>query len=331
MEFLDLKSTDPSWNLALEQYIFDHLDNTRSYFMLWQNANTIVIGKNQNTTLEINQDYVRKHHIHVVRRLSGGGAVYHDLGNLNFTFIVDADRMQQINFHVFCQPIIDTLASYGISASLSGRNDITIDGKKFSGNSQYIKNHRVMHHGTLMFSSDLTVVQNALNVRREKLISKGVSSVSSRITNICQYLPEDVTLDDFKQRLLAQIAKAEALHKYTLTESDLTEIQSIKEERYATWDWNYGRSPAFTTRVQKRFENCGSVESLLTVEKDVIVSISIYGDFFGNSDISELSSLLTGCRLDRREMKERLSSCHLEQYIHNLTIDDFVELIFAGQ
>ena len=122
MEFLDSKSTDPSWNLALEQYIFDHLDNTRSYFMLWQNANTIVIGKNQNTTLEINQDYVRKHHIHVVRRLSGGGAVYHDLGNLNFTFIVDADRMQQINFHVFCQPIIDTLASYGISASLDRKS-----------------------------------------------------------------------------------------------------------------------------------------------------------------------------------------------------------------
>lgn len=327
MEFIESTCTDPSWNLALEQYVFDSLDKNKSYFMLWQNDNTIVIGKNQNTVLEINQDYVKKHGIHVVRRLSGGGAVYHDLGNLNFTFIVDADQMQKINFHVFCQPIIDTLASYGITATLSGRNDITIDGRKFSGNSQYIKNHRVMHHGTLMFSSDLTVVQNALHVSQGKLASKGVGSVSSRVTNIHPYMPRNVTLNDFKKRLLNQISKAEPLYNYELTASDFMQIQTIKQERYDTWDWNYGKSPTFTTRCQKRFENCGSVEILLTIQENAIFSINIYGDFFGNSDISELNDLLTGCPLDLTELQKRLSSCQLEQYIHNLSMDDFIQLL----
>ena len=217
MEYINSPRTDPCWNLALEQYVFDSLDRSKSYFMLWQNHNTIVVGKNQNTVAEINSDFVRAHDITVVRRLSGGGAVYHDLGNLNFTFITDADKMDGIDLHMFCVPIVETLRSFGVQAEISGRNDITVDGKKFSGNSQYVREGRVMHHGTIMFDSDLTTVTQALQVDRDKIQSKGIKSVASRVTNLRPYMPEGTTLAQFRQRLLEYLSVAEPLHTLTLT------------------------------------------------------------------------------------------------------------------
>ena len=224
MEYINSPRTDPCWNLALEQYVFDSMDRSKSYFMLWQNHNTIVVGKNQNTVEEINSDFVRAHDITVVRRLSGGGAVYHDLGNLNFTFITDADKMDGIDLHMFCVPIVETLRSFGVQAEISGRNDITVDGKKFSGNSQYVREGRVMHHGTIMFDSDLTTVTQALQVDRDKIQSKGIKSVASRVTNLRPYMPEGTTLDQFRQRLLAYLNAAEPLHSLTLTAADEQQI-----------------------------------------------------------------------------------------------------------
>ena len=190
--YLDLTTTDPHWNLALEQYVFDRLPRDRSYFLLWQNDRSVIIGKHQNTPAEIDLPYVEAQGIQVVRRLSGGGAVYHDLGNLNFTFITDGEGAGTLDFALFCRPVVRVLESFGVSAQISGRNDITVCGKKFSGNSQYTREGRVMHHGTILFDSDLDAVTRALRVDEEKIRSKGVPSVRSRVTNLKEHLPPDV-------------------------------------------------------------------------------------------------------------------------------------------
>ena len=182
LSYLDLMTTDPSYNLAMEQYVFDCLPRDRMYFMLWQNDNAIIVGKYQNTIAEINEEAVRERGILVVRRLSGGGAVYHDMGNLNFTFITDVGESNALDLKLFCEPVVRTLATLGVKAEVNGRNDITIDGKKFSGNSQYIRQGRVMHHGTIMFDSDLSVVSEALRVAPTKIQTKGIRSVRSRVT-----------------------------------------------------------------------------------------------------------------------------------------------------
>lgn len=257
MKYLESASTDPRWNLALEQYVFASMDKSEDYFFLWQNHHTIVVWKNQNTVAEINNAYAREAGITVVRRLSGGGAVYHDMGNLNFTFVADAKGMESINFHLFCQPIVETLRSFGVEAVISGRNDITVDGKKFSGNSQYLKDGRVMHHGTILFDSDLSVVGKALCVDREKMESKGIRSVASRVTNLGAYLPQGTTLAAFKSRLLSYLTSDKGLAPYALTEKDRDAIQAIKEERYDTWEWNYGRSPAYTPIIPCGLKTAG--------------------------------------------------------------------------
>ena len=197
LSYLDLMTTDPSYNLAMEQYVFDCLPRDRMYFMLWQNDNAIIVGKYQNTISEINEEAVRERGIRVVRRLSGGGAVYHDMGNLNFTFITDAGGSGTLDMKLFCEPVVRTLAALGVRAEVNGRNDITIDGKKFSGNSQYLRQGRVMHHGTIMFDSDLSVVGEALRVDPTKIQTKGIRSVRSRVTNVAEHLPERVTLPEF--------------------------------------------------------------------------------------------------------------------------------------
>lgn len=327
MVFLESKCTDAAWNLALEQYVFEQLDHSKEYFMLWQNANTIVVGKNQNTAGEINSDFVREKKIQVVRRLSGGGAVYHDLGNLNFTFITDAGEGEQIDLRRFCILIVETVGSFGVKAMVGGRNDIMVDGKKFSGNAQYIKDGRVMHHGTILFSSDLSVVAQALTVDREKIVSKGIRSVESRVTNLCDHMPDKVSLQDFKERLLEHVMRDEAIETYSLTQKDEKKIQRIKEQRYATWQWNYGRSPSYSLCRKKRFENCGQIEVSLSAEHGRLKDIQFFGDFFGSRELNELSILLSGCRCRKDDIVDRLQGCSLGMYIQNVTAEQLADLI----
>ena len=327
MFYLQSPSTDPHWNLAREQYIFDHCDRSHGYLMLWQNHNTIVVGKYQNTVGEINNEYVREHGISVVRRLSGGGTVYHDLGNLNFTFIVDASEAERINFRMFCEPIVRTLASFGVSAEISGRNDITVEGKKFSGNAQYLKEGRVMHHGTILFNSDSSVLSNALQVDREKLASKGVKSVSSRVANLIEYLPAGTTLDDFKARLVEELGKSEPMLPMTLSEEALARVEEIRKERYGTWEWNYGRSPGYTDLRRRRIEGVGLVEVSMEVKGETIRDAQFFGDFFENSDVSALADALKGCRCRREELLARLTAFDPGRCIRNLTAEALTDLL----
>lgn len=330
MQYIESSCTDPRWNLAMEEYVFSHMDPTRTYFILWQNHNTIVIGKNQNTVAEVNAQCVKEREISVVRRLSGGGAVYHDLGNLNFTFIADADKMNEIDFGRFCLPVVQTLRNLGIPAEVNGRNDMTILGKKFSGNAQYTRNGRVLHHGTLMFSSNLSVVSEALQVNREKLLSKGISSVSSRVCNISDHLQEQITLEEFKKELLRNIIGTGSVESYIFTPDDLSAIAKIKETRYDLWDWNYGYSPQYQITKKQRIEGCGTVEVSYSVDRGIIQGLQFLGDFFHVGNPDELAELLTGCSIQRQALEQRLANNLAASYIKGLNSEHLIDLISEG-
>jgi len=327
LNYLDLSTTDPAFNLAVEQYVFDVLPKDRVYVMLWQNDNAIIIGKHQNTLAEINEGFVRDHGIKVVRRLSGGGAVYHDLGNLNFTIIADAQAEGEMNFRLFCQPVIRALAKMGVKAELNGRNDITIDGKKFSGNAQYQKGGRVMHHGTILFDSDPDVLTNALLVDEDKIRAKGVKSVRSRVTNVRPHLTKDLTLPEFRRILLESILEETPGQPYPLTEADLAAVKAIRAERYDTWVWNYGASPACDLRLRRRFESCGTVEAYLTLKHGVIEAVAFRGDFFSAEDPDKLAQALVGCPLNRTALKNVLSAVDAGRYFHGLTAEGLLALL----
>lgn len=327
MKYIEGISTDPYFNLAAEQYVFDVFPSSEEYFMLWQNDNAIIVGKYQNTVEEINAPFVEEHGIRVARRLSGGGAVYHDLGNLNYTLICDAGSDVSINMEKFCVPVVRALESIGVKAEISGRNDMTIDGLKFSGNSQYVKRGRVMHHGTLMFDSDLEVVGRALNVSQDKIRSKGVKSVKSRVTNIRGHLPRDMELSDFKDALLRSMGLDSESSRICFSDSDRAKIQKLCDEKYSTWEWNYGSSPACSIRKERRIEGCGIVQISMDVNKGLISGISISGDFFGSGEISDIEQKLLGCRAERSALEDALSGTDVDYYFKNLTKDRLIDVI----
>lgn len=327
LSYLNVSTTSPSWNLALEQYVFDCLPRDRTYFMLWQNDNAIIVGKYQNTLAEIDLPYVREHNIQVVRRLSGGGAVYHDLGNLNFTFISDAGREDQINFHLFCRPVLQALEELGVKAEINGRNDLTIDGKKFSGNSQYIRQGRVMHHGTILFDSDLSVVERALQVDPEKIRGKGIRSVHSRVTNVKDHLPRAVELSEFRRVLLAHILRRMPGEEYILSPAEEEAVAVLERERYQTWEWNYGSSPAVTLIKRERVEGCGLVEVSLFLDRGRIQEVSFHGDFFSAEEPEQLAKRLVGRRLEPESCRAALEGADVSRYFKGMTWEDLLRIL----
>lgn len=325
--FIDVKTTDPAFNLALEQYAFDNLPRDRCWFLLWQNHNTIVIGRHQNTLAEINEEAVRARGITVVRRLSGGGAVYHDLGNLNFTFIQDAARGGQLDMGLFCRPVAQALRAMGVEARVNGRNDITIDGQKFSGNSQYVREGRVMHHGTIMYSSDLDVVGQVLRVDPEKITAKGVRSVRSRVTTVRAHMDPPLPLEQFKARLLEEIARERPMEPYTLTPDDIAAVEAIKQSRYDRWEWNYGVSPPCDLLRRRRVEGCGLVEAHIRLVDGCVAGIAFFGDFFSAAEPQELAALLRGCPLREEDLRRRLEGADVSRYFAGLTGDTLADIL----
>lgn len=330
MTFIDVSTTDPTFNLALEQYVFDRMPRDRGYFLLWQNDNAIIVGKHQNTLAEINEDFVRERGIRVVRRLSGGGAVYHDMGNLNFTYIVDASQGMQLDMKLFCQPVADALRALGVDAQVNGRNDITIDGQKFSGNAQYVREGRVMHHGTIMFDSDLTVVGQALNVNKEKIAAKGVKSVKSRVTSVRPHLPRDISLQEFKSKLLESMFRGQPMEEYTLTEADIAAVEELRAQRYNTWEWNYGASPACSLLRRRRVEGCGTVEAYIQTDKGRITSLQFRGDFFSTVEPEELARRFVGLRPVEEDYRTALEGVDAGLYFTGLDSGTLLDILCHG-
>jgi lipoate-protein ligase A len=307
-------STDPYFNLALEEYLLLDRDHQEEYFMLWQDRPVVVVGRNQNTLKEINLDLVRSKGVEVVRRLSGGGAVYHDYGNLNFTYIINDENHIGFDFARFTGPIIDTLGQMGIKAENSGRNDITINGRKFSGNAQYRWKNRLLHHGTLMFDSCIEEMAAVLNADTDKFVSKGVNSVRSRVTNIREHLASEVSLEQFRMVLLQTFrAKGMLAEERPLTDNERLAVEKLRREKYNSWDWVYGSSPSFNVQSSARF-SWGKVEIGMYIENGFIKDCRIYGDFFTNADIDQLSASLQGLPFRTEDVSNRLIELDLNVY-----------------
>ena len=319
MKYIVNKSHNPFYNIALEAYAFRELRDEDELFILWINEPTIVIGKHQNAIEEINKAYTDKHGIHVVRRLSGGGAVYHDLNNLNYTIISNKTQEGAFDFKTFSQPVIETLADLGVTATFTGRNDLEIDGKKFCGNAQAYYKGRMMHHGCLLFDVDMTVLGNALQVSKDKIESKGVKSVRARVTNILDELPEKITVQEFSERLLDKMkASYPDMTEYVLSDEELTEIKKLADEQFGTWDWTYGKSPDYTIKRSVRYP-AGKLTSYVKVEKSMITGLKIYGDFFGIKDISDIEEELIGLRYEYQDILAKLQTIDTTPYFTNIT------------
>ena len=331
MLFIDNQNiTDPTINLAIEEFAVRHLPADEPILLFYINKPSIIIGRNQNTIEEINTNYVEDKGIKVVRRLSGGGAVYHDEGNLNFSFITANDGKSFSNFKKFLEPIIAALAKLGVGAEVKGRNDILVDDRKISGNAQFATLGKIFTHGTLLFNSEMDEVVNALNVRKDKIESKGKKSVRSRVANITEFLKEEMTIQQFREHILLSIFgvdQVDAVSEYKLTESDWEKIHQISEERYANWDWNYGKSPQSTAIFSKRFP-VGVIDLHVVIDKGFMEEIKIFGDFFGVGEVTDIENILRGKKYDREVLREALKEVDIAHYFGAITLDDFLELIY---
>lgn len=329
MKYIVNKSNNPAYNIALEAYAFRELLSEDEIFILWINEPAIIIGKHQNTIQEINKEYIDAHGIHVARRLSGGGAVYHDLNNLNYTIISNKSEEGAFDFKTFSQPVIETLADLGIKAEFTGRNDLEINGKKFCGNAQAYYKGRMMHHGCLLFDVDMTVLGDALKVSKDKIESKGIKSVRARVTNILDELPEKITVNEFSDKILAKMKETYPdMTEYVLSEDELAKIQKSADEQFGNWDWVYGKAPEYTIERNVRYP-AGKINTFANVEKSIIKNIKIYGDFFGIKDVQDIEELLVGTRYENKDVLEKLKTIDTTQYFSGMTVEEVAKAIVA--
>jgi len=325
MRFIHNESTDPAINLAAEEWL---LKNTADdIFMLWRNAPAVIVGRNQNTLSQINEPFVRERNIPVIRRLSGGGAVFHDLGNINFTFISLGNTLDGLDFARFTRPVIEAMRHLGVPAEFDGRNDLVIEGKKFSGNAQHIHKDRVLHHGTLLFASEVADISGALRVDPEKYRDKAVKSVAKRVTNIVSHLPGPMSVTEFMACLMDHVSGGAASGDLALTGDETAAISALADGKYRTWDWNYGYSPKYGFSRSTRTQG-GVVEAHLDVADGVITAVRLFGDYFGVRDIAELEAAIKGCRHDRTALTKRLEAVSLEDYMRGVELPALVDCLF---
>ncbi|WP_314330028.1 lipoate--protein ligase [Abiotrophia defectiva] len=335
MYFVDNSNNyDASLNIALETYLVENRLVDEPILLFYINDPSIIVGRNQNTIEEVNQAYVEEKGIRVVRRMSGGGAVYHDRGNFSFCFIKDDDGSFR-DFASFTQPVIEALHKMGAKgAELKGRNDLLIDDKKFSGNAMYAKNGRMTAHGTILFDADLDEVTKALKPRKEKFESKGIKSVRSRVTNIKPYVSPEyqkLTTEEFRDLLLLEIfgvKSRDQVKELKLTEADWAKVREIQAERFGNWDWNYGQSPAFAIQMSQKFP-FGFVDFRFNVEQGVIKEVKVYGDFFGLGDISDVEDALVGVRFEREAVNQVFENLDFNKYFGRVTAEEILTLIFG--
>ncbi|MDR3332915.1 MAG: lipoate--protein ligase [Synergistaceae bacterium] len=319
------KSDRPFFNLALEEYALTRLG--LDVIILWRNARAVIIGCNQNAVEEVDAEFTRANGIPIVRRQSGGGAVFHDLGNVNFTVIHEMRGDDFNNYAKFTSPIIDYLATLGVRAELQGRNDLLIDGMKFCGNAQAVKKGRIMHHGCILYSADFTDLARALKPRSIKIESKSVKSVRKRVTNIADHMKNPIPVEDFFAGLaLYFMENSEDITPYELTDFDIAETERLTEEKYSTWEWNFGKSPDYNVSNVRRY-GYGIVETRLMVEEGMIKDAGIYGDFFGMTDKSELERRLLGLRHEREAITASLEGFDVGACISGMTTEELLDLL----
>jgi lipoate-protein ligase A len=329
MLFVDNENTtDPHLNLAIEEHLLRYTALEQDLLLLYINEPSLIIGRNQNILEEVNRVFVETYHIPVVRRLSGGGTVYHDLGNLNYSFIARSGKEDAVNFKKFTAPVIQALRQMGLPAELGSRNEFLVAGKKISGNAIYSTPQGIVCHGTLLFNTDLDRLNESINVKPEKIVSKGVKSVRSQVVNISEHLTQSMDIFTFRQRLISTIFEGQhPLPQYTLTPQDWASIQTLAAQRYHSWEWTYGRTPTFTLHKSQLF-SFGQLDAQIDVRDGIIQTIQFSGDFFGYEDIHLLEQKMVGLRYDHYNLEQALRTLDTDRYIIDLGFQDLLNFIY---
>ncbi|NCD42273.1 MAG: lipoate--protein ligase [Bacteroidia bacterium] len=316
----------PPFNIASEEFLIKNFND--DIFLLYINDPTIIVGKHQNTLAEINLEYIRENNIHVVRRLSGGGAVFHDHGNLNFCFIMTHEGEQKVDFRKYTQPIIDVLRSLGVNAEFQGRNDLVIEGKKFSGNASHVYKNRVLHHGTILFDAHMDQLSKALKSDPLKFTDKAVKSIRSRVTNISDHLQTPITITQLEEMIIRHIrAIYPEAQGYQFSDKDIQQIELLVSHKFNTWDWNFGYSPQYGFSKSVKTEG-GKIEIHLQVDQGVIEQIKIFGDFFASEPTEKVERILTGLRHDPYIIQRALETIRFNDYFNNVPMAEFIKAMF---
>ena len=326
MRFIKNSNTNPHYNMAFDEYCLESLPIDEPVFFLWQNKPSVIVGFNQEVNTEVNLDYLHQQGITLARRVTGGGAVYHDFGNLNYTIVGRSEDLER-DYPEYASLMMKALQALGVPATLSGRNDILVEGKKVSGFAKRVCKNRLMVHGTLMFDVDVDVLTHVLNTSQSKLQSKGIASVRSRVANLSDYLPEISDIQTFKNRLEEILSNNHTDAEYQLSEEDFANIQRLTDEKFATWEWNYGHSPKATLVHAARLA-CGTVEVHLTLAENRIASCRFGGDFLGKLPASDVETALTGTPYERNEIRKCLSKIEISRYFDRVSADDLLEMMF---
>ena len=325
MIIIDSPSNNAYFNIASEEYLLTKFPK-EDIFLLYINDPSIIVGKFQNTLAEINLDYVKEKNIKVVRRMSGGGTVYHDSGNLNFSFHTLLGNNDFMDFSQFTEPVLALLNKLNVPAKLEGRNDLLVDGKKFSGNAKLARNGKMIQHGTILFNSEMNILSESLKVNPLKFIDKAIKSNRSRVTNLIDYLPKETTIESLKNLLIKEIInKNESVERYYFSDKDLSEIELLIKEKYETWDWNFGFSPNYNFQKAIKIP-AGFIEIHMDVSKGLIEKIKIFGDFFASKPIEEFENIFIGEKHITENIAQLLHSIDVTAYFGKTKEDEILEL-----
>lgn len=329
MKYLETCSTDPYYNLAFEEYVLKHLRDD-DYLILWQNDNTVVMGLHQNPYEEINLESAAEFDVKIVRRITGGGTVYHDLGNLNYSYITDWRDDEDMNIRSFLKPIVEAFRGYGLSLEIKGRNDLLLDGKKISGSAQALADGRLLQHGTLLINSDLTRLSSILRVSPEKFRSKNIKSVRSRVTNIQSYVSEELKIDEVIDLLKRHWNEAQRLYTAELSEKELHEVECLANRKYRTKKWNFSRSSTFSYKNKRRFPS-GEMDVNLDIKEGRILHCMINGDFMSLRPAEEIENALVGTEYEKEKIWEFFKKQPLNLYFGSITPEEAAECFFEGK
>ncbi|MCF2641676.1 lipoate--protein ligase [Roseburia hominis] len=326
MIYIESGSTDPYFNFGLEYYLITEKMFDEPVFLFWQTTPTLMVGKFQNTLEEINLSYAKQHHLNIVRRMSGGGTIYTDMGGWQFTFIIPG-KTQEISFGEYISPVIEALHNMGIAgASFNGRNDLVIDNKKFSGNAQYLYNGFTLHHGSLLFDTNIEQMVQSTTVDPYKIISKGIKSVRERVTNISEHLPHPITPKEFKTQMIESIMGGAGYKTYILNDADRVRIEELAISKFKNWDCIYGRNPKCNITKTGHFVG-GKLEINLEVTHGIICDCAIHGDFFGSLNHEELSKSLIGVKYEKEAIADAIAPFDIEHTLYQITPEEFLSCI----
>jgi lipoate-protein ligase A len=321
------KCQDPYFNLASEEFLLTEQSLGQPVIRLWQNSPAVIVGRFQNTLVEINQEFIEQRNIAVVRRITGGGAVYHDFGNVNYT-VAQPTGNKVIDFAQFTKPVIELLAGYGIKAENRGRNDIEVEGCKISGGAQTIKDSRVLHHGTLLFAVKLDVLAQALRVKEHKLAMRGVASVRARVGNIVDFMKEPAPVDVFLKDLEQYFLRQAGSQSYEFSERERAAIQKLRDAKYSRWEWNYGQSPDFNMERTVKYP-WGELALFLLVKAGRIEEIGVYGDFFSQHDVGEVFRKLRGASYEEPSLREKIRQMDIAAALPELTEEELIKQLLG--